>query len=199
MKQSDRLRYVKEYQSNPLRREYERNKDLVIKKPFVVRLINLGNVFFVFMFFYYGWIFFVNDSAAYVAFEKFAESTFGFTLLPLLALGIGNIFLGLVYFVYSDQWKKNIIEMHNSDAIEKLNKEYRKKGLYPIDESELFKYSCCDYDDVYETLVCPVTKGRINNSDYNYCDTPGNCRKCKTFMKAYMGDDWNGEYNHEYN
>ena len=31
MNQSDRLRYVKEYQSHPLRRDYERNKDLVIK------------------------------------------------------------------------------------------------------------------------------------------------------------------------
>lgn len=46
MNQSDRLRYVKEFQSHPLRREYERKKDLVIKKPFLVHLINLGNVFF---------------------------------------------------------------------------------------------------------------------------------------------------------
>lgn len=184
MNQSDRLRYVKEYQSNPLRKEYERNKDSVIKKPFLVHLINLGNVFFFVMVIVYGRMFISADLLDSIL---------------IIVFGLANIFLGLAYYVYSTQWKKNIIEKHNSLAIEKLNKEYRKRGLYPIDESELFKYSCCDYDDVYETLVCPITKGRINNSDYNYCDTPGMCEKCKTFMKAYKGDDWNGEYNHEYN
>ena len=112
MNQSDRLRYVKEYQSNPLRRDYERNKDLVIKKPFLVHLINLGNVFFFVMVIVYGRMFISADLLDSVL---------------IIVFGLANIFLGLVYYVYSTQWKKNIIEKHNSVAIEKLNKEYRKK------------------------------------------------------------------------
>ncbi len=202
MKQSDRLRYVKEYQSNPLRKEYENKKNIICSnKPFIIYLIDLGNLFFFVMFIFYGWVFFSSDNVISQTISNFISNTLVFYFLDVLLIidfGIGNIAVGCMYFMAAIEWKKKIIEKHNWGKLEKLNNEYRVKGLYPIDASELFKHSCCEYDDVYEMTVCSITKRIIGYSDLNYCNTPGNCRKCKTFMKAYMGDDWNGEYNHEY-
>ena len=75
MKQSDRLKYVKEYQSNPLKEEYESKKRMICtNKPFAVYLINLGYLFFLAMFIFYGWIFFSSDNAAFKAFDNFKSS-----------------------------------------------------------------------------------------------------------------------------
>ena len=202
MNQSDRLRCVKAYQSNPLRGEYERKKSIICSnQPFIVYLINLGYLFFFGMFIFYGWIFFSSDNEIAIAFDDFIQNTFGLFFLGtilILAFGITNIILGGIYLLYSFEWKEKLTEKHNSAELEKLYKEYREKGLYPCYEHELFNHSCCDYDDVYEMFVCPITKKMIKNADFNYCNTPGNCRYCKTFMIAYLGEDCGGEFKHEF-
>lgn len=206
MKQSDRLRYVKEYRSNPLRKEYERKRNMICSnKPITVHLINLGYLFFFAMLFFYGWIFFSDNAVARLisnSVDNFVGKVLGglsfLGTLIIIVFGIVNIFLGLVYLSYSFEWKKKLTEKHNSEKLEKLDKEYREKGLYPFFESDLFEHSCCEYDDKYEMNVCSITKRMISYSDYNYCSRPGNCRHCKTFMTAYLGEDYNGEFDHEF-
>ena len=90
-------------------------------------------------------------------------------------------------------WKKKLSKKQNSELLKKLDNEYYKKGLFPC-----FEHSCCEYDDEYEMNVCSVTKRMISYSDYNYCSRPGNCRHCKTFMTAYLGANYDGEFDHEF-
>lgn len=108
MKQSDRIQYIKEYNNHPLKGEYERKRSSVLSnKPFSVYLINLGYLFFLGMFILYGWMFFSDSKIL----SDILKSTIGYEgffgdLLLLLALGIGNIILGLIYMVNSAAWKK---------------------------------------------------------------------------------------------
>ncbi len=193
MKQSDRLRYVKEYRSNPLRKEYERKRNMICKKkPFAAHLINLGYLVLLAIFIFYCWIFFYDSDTSYEMFkivEGFIDTVFLFWIGLLLVISVGII---------NKFWKKKLSKKQNSELLKKLDNEYYKKGLFPCFEYELFEHSCCEYDDEYEMNVCSVTKRMISYSDYNYCSRPGNCRHCKTFMTAYLGANYDGEFDHEF-
>jgi len=190
MKQSDRIQYIKEYNNHPLKGEYERKRSSVLSnKPFSVYLINLGYLFFLGMFILYGWMFFSDSKIL----SDILKSTIGYEgffgdLLLLLALGIGNIILGLIYMVNSAAWKKEHIEIYNKKALDALNSEYSKKRLYHMTEEELYKHECCEYDDWNECWVCSATKEHLPYSEIEWCSRAGNCRYCKRFVQSYLGN-----------
>ncbi|MGN0531235.1 MAG: hypothetical protein ACI4IN_00315 [Eubacterium sp.] len=204
MKQSERIQYCKEYNKHPLKKEYDAKRDLICKnKPISVYLINLGYLFFVFMFFFCGWLFFSKSGNALTRelwFAFFSSSPFFGDMLFVLALGIGNIVIGFLYIIYSMKWKEDLIKEHNKSKLDILKKEYRKKGLYEVQERELYEHECCEYDDYKEAIVCCVTKQPLSSQEYNFCHQPGNCKQCRTFVSAYFGPDaveWWGK-SHEY-
>jgi len=182
MNQSDRIKFVKEYNNHPLKREYERKRAAICSnRPALVYFINLGYLLFLGLFIFYGWVFIEDVSIP--LFDGFIG------LFIFFALGIGNILLGLVYMACSWDWKKNLIEGYNKRALQSLDREYEDKGLYPMEESELFTHECCEYDDWKERYVCSSTKQLLSWNEIIWCKQPGNCRHCRAFVNAYLGAD----------
>lgn len=204
MKQSDRIRHCKEYYKHPLKKEYETKRNRICKnKPLSVYLINFSYLFFLGMFVFYGWLFFSSEgNALMIDFYYWAfgyEPFFGDMFIEI-ALGIGNIVVGFFYFIRSMDWKEELVKDHNKKALKILEKEYREKGLYEVQEQELYEHECCEYDDYKESFVCCVTKQPLSNRDVSFCSRPGNCKQCRTFVSGYLGADaveWWGE-SHEY-
>lgn len=191
MKQSVLLSRVKEYEHNPYRKEYEKKLNATCrKKPLSCHLINLGYLFFFVMFIFWSWVFFSNNNFITRKVDELFGGSFFLPLLVLLGLGIGNVLLGLYYLIQSFKWKEELISDYNKNAKKALDDEFEKKGLYHYPESELWKNKCCEYDDYLEKYVCCITKKPLSRPDYVFCSTLGKCYKCRTFMGAYLGEDY---------
>ncbi|MGN0515516.1 hypothetical protein [Eubacterium sp.] len=189
MKQSERIQYCKKYgkncYSNPLWKEYKKEKKDIYKKlqPLWVRWPRIMVIGYLFLFI----VSWVSVMALPEGIENVALVTFWASLI----LGVINLvvfFFGLGYVPEDDF----------ADELEKLCEKYAKKGFF--EEDELFLHECCEYDICQDSFVCCVTKQPLSSQDYYFCSRPGNCKQCRTFVSAYLGADaveWWGE-SHEY-
>lgn len=186
MKQSDRIRYCREYHNHPQKAEYDMKEKQILSKG--------GMSFFGFlcvMILVYGAIFLIGVilglcgiGNAFVIIVTWAS----------VGLGIINIIAIFICILY------DCTDFHKSnyDELDELNKEYLKKGLIVVKEQDLYKHECCEYDDWNECFVCCVTKKRLSHQDYIFCREPGNCKYCRTFVRAYLGPDGDEYWRHEF-
>lgn len=173
MNQSDRIRMYKDYCNHPLKKEYEEKEEKICKnKPKSVKLIYAGNLFFLIMFFVYGRL----------ASEYIIEHPVVFLL------GVGNIISGLLYCGFQRQWAHELTVKHKKKELDALDKEYLEKGLIKVTEDELYKAPCGELDSDYG-MICSVTKLRLSIADYCWCQRPGNCRRCQTFISYVNNPD----------
>lgn len=178
---------AKEYRNHPLRKEYEAKKAEIIKKNksvlyYILRVFSILSYIMIPGYF----ILFLFDD---IILDR-----------PGLVILLGIINLIIAFFSFGkldcDGKLKSMQESINKEELNKLKTEYDKKGLYEMTEEDLV-YRCLDenYDG---DPICGVTGAYIGYSrKYYFCKEPRNCLKCKTFMKAYLGNDWDGEYEME--
>lgn len=167
--QSTRLRMVKAYYAHPLRKEYEAEKERLYNKNPKRFIPTLVMLFPWIMIIVYGIIFFN-------IFDSFI----------VVVLGIINLFVCLCSIGWGDSLKKEFEK--NTAGVDKLKAKYQQKGLYEVTESELLSSKCGEYDYNSEEFVCSATGERLSYMDYNWCQTPGNCKYCRRFVTAYVGD-----------
>ncbi len=175
--QSTRIRLVKEYYSHPLRSEYEQEKNKLYKKNpkrFIPTLVIL-----------FPWVMIIGYG---IIFFNVWES------FIVVALGIINLFACLCSFGWSDSLKKEFEK--DTTGVDELKAKYQQKGLYEVTESELLSSKCGEYDSFSEEFVCSATGEYLNYIDYNWCQTPGNCKYCRKFVQAYVGSTeyWSCEF-----
>ena len=179
--QSTRLRMVKEYYSHPLRKEYENEKDkLHSKNPkrFIAYFIM---AFPVVAFFGFGIEFLIVSWDGWMP---------GWHFL----LAVINLLTGI--FVIEFGAKLNTELKNDNTDIQELKQKYLDKGLYEVTEAELLSSKCGEYDSYYDDLVCSATREPLSYIDYNWCQTAGNCKYCRKFVQAYVGDTehWSCEF-----
>lgn len=184
-RQLDRIQKAKAYHNHPLRKEYEAKKAEITAK-------NKGVIYYIFWFLE---IFSIIMIPGYFIIFIFDDILLNRPLL-IIILGIANLmFPGFLFALLED--KVNAVQKNrNKDELSKLQNEYEKKGLYEFTENDLI--SRC-LDEGYDCEpICGVTGAYIGyGQKYYFCKEPRNCLKCKTFMKAYLGNDWDGEYEME--
>lgn len=196
--QSDRIRWIKEFNAHPKKEEYLENRNKILsKKPISVYLIPLGYIYFFAMFVFWGWIFFSSKGNKIIGdlwCLLFNTKPIIGDVLFIIAAGIINIILGFLFVVWSIEAKEKIIEEYNKSALDSLNKQYR-------DKYDLFYYTdkclwngCGDYDQINECYRCSATQEYLTRDKYNsFCKQPRNCYQCDKFMALYLGKD-----GHEY-
>lgn len=185
-RQLDRIQKAKAYHNHPLRKEYEAKKAEITKmnKGFLYYLgwsVQIGS-----------WIMLLGYLVIWiVASDVGINEGFIVMLLGLVNLAIA-IFGPFLIIPKIDETQ----EERNRDSLNKLKEEYKKKGLYEFTESDLV--SRCLDEDYDGDPICGITGAYIGyGQKYYFCKEPGKCLKCKTFMKAYLGNDWDGEYEME--
>lgn len=187
-RQLDRIWMAKEYHNHPLRKEYEAKKAEITKKnkSILYYLLRVFSILSYIMIPGYFILFLFND----IILDRP-----GLVIL----LGIINLIVAFFSFVELDcnGKLKSMQESRNKDELNKLKNEYDKKGLYEFTEKDLLNSVCVDKD--YDgDPICGITGAYIGyGQKYRFCKVSGNCQKCKTFMKAYLGNDWDGEYEME--
>lgn len=175
MKQSDRIRYCREYQEHPLKKEYETKKAKLKKKPLPFSTVFPLVMVVIYLIAFIGCV--CLDSEA------------GFIIA---GIGIINLFIALRALSKIDPRSRET-ENHI-----KLRKEYEEKGLFEITEQELFEHECCEYDDYREIYICCATKQPLSYRDVVFCKQPGNCRYCRAFVTAYLGPDGPKYWSYEF-
>lgn len=187
-KQLDRIQKAKEYYHHPLRKEYEAKKAEITKK-------NKGLLYYLgWIFVAFSWIMVPGYLVVFILDDEYSAGS-DHTFL-IIIFGLINLVIALAAPFFISEKIKTVQENRNKDELNKLINEYNKKGLYEFTEKDLTS-SCLDKD--YDgDPICGVTGAYIGyGQKYHFCKTPGNCLKCKTFMKAYLGNDWDGEYEME--
>ena len=186
-RQLDRIQKAKEYRNHPLRKEYEAKKAEITNKnkgilyyllrvPSILSYIMIPGYFILFLF------------------DDIILDRPGLVIL----LGIINLIVAFFSFVELDcnGKLKSMQESRNKDELNKLKNEYEKKGLYEMTEEDLV--SRCLDENYDGDPICGVTGAYIGyGQKYYFCKEPRKCLKCKTFMKAYLGENWDGEYEME--
>ena len=191
-RQLDRIRMYNEYCNHPLRKEYEKKVEKIKNangKNFVYYII--------FILIFIVWIPFfavlLGAVAAIIGIEKYYFTDWALT-----------IFFGLILLIIAcalsstlSDVKYNVQQKNNKNELEQLKEQYSKKGLYVFTYNDLVDTVCLDENDDSEP-ICGVTGAYIGyGQKYYFCNKSGNCRKCKTFMTALYGNDWDGEYEME--
>lgn len=191
-RQLDRIKRYNEYQNHPLREEYEKKVKKIQNtngKDFVY--------YFIFILMLIVWIPFLvvilGALEAIIGIEKYYFTDWALTIFFGLIL---LIIAGALSSKLSDV-KYNIQQKNNKKDLEQLKEQYYSKGLYVLTYNDLVDTVCLD-EDAYGNTVCGITGSYIgDNKKYFFCKESGNCRKCKTFMTALYGNDWNGKYEME--
>ncbi len=189
-RQLDRIKRWKDYVDHPLREEYEK-KVVEIKnkhgKSFEFKLLT---VFMVAV-----WI----VPALLVLYQIIGWIAGEIEWIYWLLIIILEIPLcSIACFLWSllERRRNSVQDKNNEKELKKLKELYKSKGLDVFTYNDLVLY-CLDEDD-YGNSICGVTGAHIVSAQkYSFCNKTGNCRNCKTFMKACWGDDWNGEYEME--
>lgn len=204
MTQSQRIKYCKEYQNHPLKQEYLEKKSKITGTAPVERLNSIVTI----LIYVYGIIFaigflglFFFDYIFYYGFdESHGIDDFWLSqiiMLTAFVLGLINIVLSFVLVIFKDDFI-NLHEKKYSNELKKLKDYYWDKGLVEVEESELFKHECCEYDDYKEKFVCCATKQSLSYNDIRFCKQPGNCRYCRLFVTAYLGPDGPKYWSYEF-
>ncbi|MDE6469928.1 MAG: hypothetical protein K2L19_02780 [Eubacterium sp.] len=187
MKQSDRIRYCKEYHNHPLRKEYELKKSKFRKKPLPFCMVFPWIMIIVYLLIFIGC----------VKISKIVDNSF-----PFVIAGYAIIIIGLINLYISFQTFRDALDLTSrdleTDDLKKLREEYEKKGLIEWEEHELWKHECCEYDDYREMYVCCATKQPLSYRDISFCKQPGNCKYCKAFVTAYLGPDGPKYWSYEF-
>lgn len=184
MKQSDRIRYCKEYHNHPLRKEYEMKKaQISTKMPLIYYILKIPKFFIIIylimaiLTFYFSY----NGNMQDISWTLFWGT---------IVAGIINlVVLCPLSFFWSDSCEEKWARKRNKEDFIKLEKEYAQKGLYEMTEQQLYEHECCEYDDYREMYVCCATKQPLSYKDVNFCEQPGNCKYCRAFVTAYLGPD----------
>lgn len=194
MNQSDRIRYIKEFNNHPLKKEYLKEKAKVTGEFYLVN--QLEDVFVVLKYIY-GFLF-VLLFILYLFLTNDYTRTILHIMLIISILGIINLVLPLLLLIFVDIPLNFIKKKIHKGDLEKLKSEYMEKGLIEIDSSELYKHECCERDENFG-IVCCITKKPISLKEYNYfCSIPGKCKHCRTFVEGYLGKDTVNYWNHEF-
>ncbi len=191
-RQLDRIRMYNEYRNHPLREEYEKDVQKIRN--------NNGKNFFYYMIsvlMFIVWIPFIlvllGAIAAIIGIEKYDFTDWALTIffgliLLIVAAAIGTALSDVKY---------NIQQKNNRNDFAQLKEQYYSKGLYVFTYDDLVDTVCMD-EDAYGNTVCGINGSYIgSDKKYFFCKKSGNCRKCKTFMTALYGDDYDGEYEME--
>ncbi|MDE5985099.1 MAG: hypothetical protein K2H13_07595 [Eubacterium sp.] len=190
MKQSDRIRYCREYHNHPLRKEYELKKTQILEQNNICD--KLFGVTLVLRFVYLG-VFVIGVILGLCGMSGvIVIITYGAVGLGIINLIVSWILLGLESLLKKSNEKKYKKEL------QQLENEYFQKGLYEITESQLFNHECCEYDDYREMYVCCATKQPLSYRDISFCKQPGNCKYCKAFVTAYLGPDGPKYWSYEF-
>ncbi len=187
-RQLDRIQKVKEYRNHPLRKEYEEKKATILRSGngFLYNCLRVVSTL--------SYIMIVGYLVLFCLFFFEDWNIMG----PVIFLGIINLIVALILFyqLECEGKLKAMKEDRHKEQLNKLKNEYAKKGLYEFTESELV--SRCLDEDYDGDPICGVTGAYIGyGQKYYFCTGPRKCLKCKTFMKAYLGEDWDGEYEME--
>lgn len=189
-KQLDRIQKAKAYHNHPLRKEYEAKKATILSSGNgfwynCLRVVSTLSYIMIVGYLILFCLFFFDDWNSMPA---------------IIFFGIINLIVAFILF-YQLECEGNLKAMkedRHKEQLKKLENEYSKEGLFELTEQDLFNTKCIDYDDIYECFACGVTGQHIIDfRKVTFCKTPGNCKKCKTFMQAYLGENWDGEYEME--
>ncbi len=193
-RQLDRIKRWKDYVDHPLREEYEK-KVVEIKnkhgKSFEYKLLT---VFMVAV-----WIvpaLLVLYQVLYQIIGRVAGEIEWIYWLMVIILEIPLCSIACFLWSLLESRRNSVQDKNNEKELKKLKELYKSKGLYVFTYNDLVS-RCLDKNDDGEP-ICGVTGAYIGyGQKYSFCNKTGNCRNCKTFMKACWGDDWDGEYEME--
>lgn len=170
MKQSTRIKLVREYLSHPLKEEYEEELSELHTKDSKQRI-----------------------PERIMAMPWILAVVIGILFVATAPLGLGFVFMGLGIanlisfpFVYAIAGKLEKKYRNNCEGLEKLQEKYRKKGLYVASEMDMLNSECGELDD-NDHWVCSATGERLNYQDVDWCRHKGNCKYCRKFVNAYLG------------